>query len=128
MDINIYKDAVAKISEENRLDFVVLFGSQATGRTTKDSDVDIAVSSKGPLDIIKITGLFQEIFKCEDIHLIDIGKASPILMRQIILEGKLIYEKTVGQYLVWKLYAMRVWMETAWLRELGKKKLLEWSV
>ena len=45
MDIMTKKNEMAEIAEKYGLDFIVLFGSQATGRTHPKSDVDIGLHS-----------------------------------------------------------------------------------
>jgi len=46
----------------------------------------------------------------------------------VIKDGKLIYEDKPSAFFVWKLYAIKVWMETSWLRDLRDKKIREWSI
>ncbi len=104
---------------------VILFGSQATGRTHPKSDVDIAVTSKNPLNRARIALDLDEIFKRDDIEVIDLSMASPTLMHAIVGEGKLLFERQQDAFFRWKIYAIKIWMETAWLRKLSNKRLVE---
>ena len=50
IDFESKKDAIAEIAKKNNLNFVVLFGSQATGRVHEKSDIDIAVLGSKEVD------------------------------------------------------------------------------
>ncbi len=126
------KKEIAKIAEKHGLSIVALFGSQATGALHSKSDIDIAVLGKDQIafeEKIKISSELSEAFKREDVEIVDIdpNSASPTLMHAVVRDGKLLYEKSPGDFLRWKLYAIKMWMETTWLRDLGRKKLIEWA-
>ncbi|MDE1975208.1 MAG: nucleotidyltransferase domain-containing protein [Patescibacteria group bacterium] len=121
------KGKIQAIATKHGLEFAVLFGSQATGRIHARSDVDIAVISRQPVNIDRLAMEFSEALGRDDVEVVDLSRSSPTLMRQVVLEGKLLYEKSFGGFFAWKIYAIKVWMETAWLRDLGKKKLMEWA-
>ena len=127
METDKIKPKIAAIAEKYGLDMVVLFGSQATGKTHPKSDVDIAVISEKPFDRFKILDDFWSLFKREDVQVVDLANASPTLMRAVVVDGKLLYEREQAMFLKWKYYAISVWMDTAWLREFGRKKLIEWA-
>lgn len=124
------KEKTREVAIKYSLSFVVLFGSQATGRIHKKSDIDIAVIRKQPISFderLKIIGDFSDIFEREDVEVVDLAPASPTLMYAVVRDGKLLYEKNENDFLNWKLYAIKIWMETAWLRELSRKSLLNWA-
>ncbi len=127
MNIEAIKTKIAKIAEKYGLDFVVLFGSQATGRTHPKSDVDIGVISHSKFDILPLMTDMDKILGRDDVTVVDLSRASPTLMRAIVAEGKLLYEREEAMFLKWKYYAIRVWMDTDWLRALGRKRLIEWA-
>lgn len=127
MDIEAIKPQIATVAEKYGLDFVVLYGSQATGRTHSMSDVDIGVISGGEVDRFKLMSEMDQIFGRDDVSVVDLSMASPTLMRAVVVDGKLLYERKQAMYLKWKFYAIRTWMETSWLRALGRRKLIEWA-
>lgn len=127
MDIKALQPKIATIAQKYSLDMVVLFGSQATGRIHPKSDVDIAVTSKVPMNRARLALEFDEIFERDDIEVINLSLASPTLMREIVYHGISLYESHPDAFFRWKLYAIKIWMETAWLRELGRKKVVEWA-
>jgi len=127
MDTTVLQPQIADLARKHGLSFVVLFGSQAVGNTHPKSDIDIAVISKNNIDKYRIISDFEDIFKREDIEVVNLVNASPTLMYCIVRDGKLLYEVEDGSFFKWKLYAIWVWMDTEWLRKLRDKKLVEWA-
>ena len=127
LDTTLLQPQIAELARKHRLSFVALFGSQAVGNVHSKSDIDIAVISKDPIDKFKVIDDFENIFKREDIEVVDLANASPTLMYCVVRDGKLLYENEKDSFFKWKLYAIWVWMDTAWLRQLRDKKLLEWA-
>lgn len=127
MNIDAIKPSIATIAEKYGLDFVVMYGSQATGRTHAESDVDIGVISRGRVDRFKLMSEMDQVFERDDVSVVDLSTASPTLMRAIVVDGKLLYEREPVLFLRWKFYAIRTWMETDWLRRLARKNLIEWA-
>ena len=127
MDFDALKKPIAKLAETHNLDVVAVFGSQATDRVHSKSDVDIAVLSHAPVNRARIAMELDSIFKRGYTEVVNLANASPTLMRQVVSEGRLLYEREQGLFFRWKIYAIKIWMETAWLRALGRKKLVEWA-
>ena len=128
MDIEAVQSKIAGIAQKHGLDFVVLFGSQATGKTHPKSDIDIGIISKVPFDINRLTiDFYYDVFKREDVEVVDLSSVSSTLMRAVVRDGKLLYERTDGLFMQWKLYAIKIWMETAWMRKVRDRKLVEWA-
>mgnify|MGYP001601679662 FL=1 len=126
-EIEKIKEKIKGLAEKYNLSFVALFGSQSVGNLHSKSDIDIAVLGKGAFDMNKLTIDLYDFFKREDVEVVDIGSASPTMMYVVVRDGKLLYEKKSGAFLKWKLYAIWVWRDTLWLRELRDKKLIEWA-
>lgn len=129
-DIEQAKIGAAEIAKKHNLKLIVLFGSQATGRVHEKSDIDIAVLGSKAISFdekLKLIGDFSNVLKREDVEVVDLATASPTLLYVVVENGKTIYEEAPDAFLEWKLYAITVWMETAWLRNLRNKKLLEWA-
>ena len=127
MDIQSFKPQINELALKHKLDFVVCFGSVATGKTHPKSDVDIAVISKSRFDILKLTMDFYDLFKREDVDVVDLSLVSPTLAHAVVRDGVLLYEREGGAFLNWKVYAIKIWMETKWLRDLSAKLLIEWA-
>lgn len=130
IDIDAVRLKIAELAKKRDFEVVALFGSQATGAIHKKSDIDIAVLRRGGVnynDRMKLLDDFYEIFKREDIEIVDMSSASPTMMYVVVRDGKLLYEKESETFLKWKLYAIWVWLDTAWLRQLRDKKMVEWA-
>jgi predicted nucleotidyltransferase len=118
---------IKELAEKHGLSLVVLFGSQATGATHPKSDIDIAVLSSKSFDRNKLLNDIGDIFKRDDVEIVNMAEASPTMMYVLIRDGKLLYEDGLGAFLKWKFYAIRVWLDTAWLRRLRDRKMIEWA-
>lgn len=127
MDLEAIKPEVARLAEKYGLDFVVLFGSQATGKTHAKSDVDIGVISRQGIDLSRLMMDMNMVFKRPDVEVVDLATASPTLMHAIVRDGQLLYEKSRGNWSNWKVYATKIWMETRWLRDWRDRRLLVWA-
>lgn len=126
-DFTKKKKELSEIAKIHGLDMIVLFGSQATGKTHPKSDIDMAVISKKSFEKSKIMDDFSKLFKREDVEVVNLSNASPTLMRAVVVDGRLLYERESGMFFQWKLYAIWVWMDTEWLRSLSRKKMIEWA-
>lgn len=120
--IKFSKEKLKKIFEKNRVVFAYLFGSQVKRKTGKLSDIDIAVflDEKIPcskfFDIrLKLVGELGDFFKRNDIDVVILNEAPPLLSHRILKEGKVIFSKdrrkqieyevrAILRYLDWKPY------------------------
>lgn len=127
IDIPSLQPKIKELAEKHRLSIVALFGSQAKGNTHSKSDIDIAVIGEDIHNKLKIMDEFSTLFKRDDVEVVNLAHASPTLMHSVVKDGVLLYEKENGDFLRWKLYAIWVWLDTAWLRRLRDKKLVEWA-
>jgi len=104
---------IEKIAENRGLDLVVLFGSQVKNKATKESDIDVGIYSSIGLNLddkIAVASELAEVFQNENIDVSIISSNSPLLMRQILTDGKILYEKEKNladklKFYAWKLLA-----------------------
>ncbi len=54
MRLNIDKQKLSRICDENNIDYLALFGSYARGEAKKDSDIDLLVRFKTPIGYFKL--------------------------------------------------------------------------
>src|SRR3990167_4676309 len=80
----IQRQEIAKMAEKYGLSLVVLFGSQATGKTHARSDIDIGVAKYHPswdsgntLPLIPVEDTLSEIFRRDDVEVVDLYTISP---------------------------------------------------
>ena len=124
MKINLSEQQCEKIKDvalKNKLDLVVIFGSQVKGRTNMESDIDIGIygSSFWDLDDNKINLVrdFSEIFKSDKIDMVVITLNSPQLALQILTEGKVLYEMERNIFGMLKLRAWKLYAESKQFRD-----------
>lgn len=126
MNFEAYKPKIAEIAKKHGLDLVVLFGSQATGKTHKESDIDIAYSSDKKLTFdeeIKANSELIDIFKRDDVQLVNIRKTPPLLMKRIVDDAVVLYEREKSVFDSVFVLAQRMFEEAAALFDLRRHYL-----
>lgn len=82
-----------KIRKKHRLSFILIHGSQVSGKTHAKSDIDIAVMQKkagGELDSLELYKDFGKTFKTDKIDIVDLKRANPLLMFTIARKSRLL--------------------------------------
>lgn len=118
--------SLTQLGTQYELDFVVLFGSQVTGRTHPESDIDLGYTSREPLPLTKRQQLedeLQQLFAPTPMELIDLRIASPLLQKKALLDGKILVELTPHSFVLAQMQAYRLYLETQPLRALARKQL-----
>lgn len=75
------------LGSEKGLTAAWLFGSQASGRATSDSDIDIGVLGSSPLSAqqcVQLAGKLESELRVERIDVVPVESASPVLAFEII--------------------------------------------
>ncbi len=89
-------DQTLRIMREEVPDLVAvyLFGSCARGNARPESDIDLAVLSNQPLDPLFRWHLQEKLAAAlgRNVDLVDLLRASTVMRRQVLLDGKLLYE------------------------------------
>lgn len=69
-----------------------LFGSLARGQQRDDSDIDLAVLAKAPVDAVELfeLGLELGVRASRDVDLLDLRVVSTIMRKEIVSEGELL--------------------------------------
>lgn len=95
-----------------------LFGSFARGESHKDSDIDIAVLFDKAVNKDKILekegkliSLFSKSFPGREINLVNLAVASPLLIQNAIIEGKLIYARGENERILFQVEALHKYEE-----------------
>jgi predicted nucleotidyltransferase len=100
---------IAKIAKKFQLKLIVIFGSFASGKSRKDSDLDIAVLGSGAGvsfdDQISLTNELSLIFN-KNVDLSVLNRANPLLLFQASKNAVLIYGDK-HDFLKFKLYAFK---------------------
>ena len=127
LNINKVKPKIEKIAKKYDLNFMVIFGSRASGLVHKKSDVDLAYSAKRPLNYQKEYELICElsrVFNLDpkiEIELVNLENAPPLLCKEIAFQGKLLAEITPHSFVYFQLYAFKLFIEVRPLLALRDK-------
>ena len=111
--IDELKERLAPIFHLPEIQLVMLFGSAASESLRADSDLDFAILGDRVLDIVAVTNTFIALLHCNRVDLIDLRRSSPLLMREVVRTGKLLYERTPGAYVAFCSLAHRRYVDTA---------------
>lgn len=98
------------------LDLAVLFGSTARGEPGAE-DLDIALRGKRPLDLIALTNRLTVALGREDVDLVDLRVADPVLLMRVAHEGVPIYEAEPGLFDRFHSLAARRFFDTRKFRD-----------
>lgn len=132
IDTDKIKPQIKKLAEKYGLDLVMLFGSQVTGKTHKESDFDFAFMADkyiSPRETAEITfELTIELKIGKNIELVNMKNAPSLLLKQVAMKSILMYEKTPHLYNLFRIYAIKRYMEEKKflkLKELSLNKFLQ---
>jgi predicted nucleotidyltransferase len=108
-ELNRLKEKLAEVFADFPVEFAYLFGSQIKEKAGKLSDVDVAVflSPKSSIaDTISGFLEFQSFIKkavnCEQIDLVILNDAAPVLKAEAVLKGERIYAKNLKRTLAFE--------------------------
>lgn len=132
IDTDKIKPQIKQLAEKYGLGLVMLFGSQVTGKTHKESDVDFAFTAGKYISPRQTAEILFDFTRClkigADIELVNLKNASPLLLKQIAMKSLLMYEKEPHSYNLFKIYALKRYMEERRflkLRNLSLNKFLQ---
>ena len=139
MDIQPYLPELQTILVKHGVVLAYLFGSQSEGPAGPLSDIDIAVLLRP--DRLKERGMAKDrwsdpqidligdlcrLFHRNDVDVVILNQATPLLMHQVVKHGKIIYEDPVTRPAVdFAAYAISRYADTIPLRRLQDRYLFE---
>lgn len=116
------KQTLKRIAKKFSVNLFILFGSRAKNKQHALSDVDIAFRSKKRLTFDGTLSLGASLDKLfGDSDLIDINRASPLLLAAIVKDGVLFYEEKQGNFAEFKIQAINQYLDyKPWLDKQAK--------
>jgi hypothetical protein len=112
--------------------FAYLFGSQATGKVTPLSDVDIAVrfcdalSSSEQFQIqLRLMAIISQILQQNDVDVANLNEADIVLRYQVLKNGKLIFCRDRAAKNEFFVRAIREYLDTEPMRAFHREKMKE---
>lgn len=125
--VKAQEEKLIELCKKNGIALFYVYGSLAQNKMKKLSDVDIALlkhSGKLSLDdYLHILGEFQNIFKREDIDLVDLGEVPALLRMRILQFGKLIYYSDFKTLVRFRYKTITDYLATSFLRKSFSKYL-----
>lgn len=112
------------MAEKYGLTLVLLFGSQVSGFTHPESDVDVAYLSDRKLsfdDEVLLNSDLIEVFKNDKISLVNLKTAPPLLLKQVVTKAVVLYEQTPHLFTETLLSSLRAYDEARGIFELTSK-------
>ncbi len=117
MSFEEIKKRLAPIFKDEGLKLVLLFGSAILGKVHKQSDIDIAFLFNRPVDILSLTNRVIRLLHADNIDIVDLSRASPLLKFSVVKNGKLLYERLPGMFNEFYSLAFRMYVDTKKLRD-----------
>ena len=113
-------EKIKEICEQNHIDMTVIFGSSVSGRIHNESDIDIGIFRKGIItleDQAVLNKEFSNLFQSNKIDITIISSNNPILMYNILQNGKVLYSSEATLFMRLKLYAWKLFVESKKFRD-----------
>ena len=121
--IHMNKDLLDKLVNKYQITLIVLFGSYAENKVREDSDIDIGIYLANKIGVKEETNLIEDMvhaFKRDNIDLVILNTASPVLRFEVVRNGKLLFERTQGDFLQFKLLSMKRYWEYSRFQKYSK--------
>ncbi len=119
--------ATAILVHKYKIDFLIIFGSYASGKARLNSDIDIGF--KGELDFnqeLKLAGDLYDILESDHVDLVNLSKGSPLIVHQACRKAVLVFENKVGDFSDFRTLAFRKLVETQPLRDMNFARTLSY--
>ncbi|OGQ52194.1 MAG: hypothetical protein A3J24_12865 [Deltaproteobacteria bacterium RIFCSPLOWO2_02_FULL_53_8] len=120
LDVDGIKERLAPIFADSGLKLVLVFGSVVAGATHKKSDIDVAFLFEGRVDILELTNRVIRLLRTDNVDVVDLCAASPLLKFSAAKGCKVLYEKTPGIFSEFYSLAFRRYVDTKKLRDAGR--------
>jgi predicted nucleotidyltransferase len=111
------RERLAPLFKQKDLRLILLFGSTLTGAAHKKSDIDLGFLFDGPVDILAITNTVIRLLHCDNVDVIDLNRASPLLRFSAVQKGRPLYEKSPGVFNEFCSLAFRMYVDSKKLRD-----------
>jgi predicted nucleotidyltransferase len=110
---------------------LVVFGSAARGLEHAGSDLDLGVlfdgdgrEDTGPYEP-RLEAVASAVQADRPVDLVLLDEADPLLLREVALDGRPVFEAEPGAFEEFRLRAIKRYLDTAWLREIEARALRE---
>jgi predicted nucleotidyltransferase len=132
MHVDTLGPQLASLFRPHPVQLAYLFGSQATGYTHAESDVDIAVLLAASLTAeerftvrLTLIGALSHLFGTDHVDVVVLNEASPLLAYEVLRHGVLLYCPDDHTRVDFQVRALRAYEDTAPLRTLLAEAMVE---
>ena len=127
-----YQQALNETFERHKVVLAYLYGSQARGKAGPLSDVDIAVLFGPDVPenerfnrLLHITGELGSVLHRNDVNVLDLAGASPLLRHRVYYDGRLLYCTDDAIRVRFQTQALRDYVDTEPLRKIKRRYVLQ---
>jgi predicted nucleotidyltransferase len=117
LTLDLVRAAAADVAAAHGLDLVVLFGSAARDGFARAGDVDLGVRAARPVDWLPLHDALARRLGTGDVDVVDVGRASPLLLAHVARDGVPLYERVPGAFAEFRADAVRRFDDTRHERE-----------
>ncbi len=111
------REAARMIGQRDALRLVVLFGSAAVPSQDAPADIDLALKGDGLLNLVELTNRFIQETGVQEIDLVDLTHADPLLLALVARDGLPLYEAEPGMFARFASLAARRFADTRKFRD-----------
>ena len=123
------KSRISTFCRDHKIDLFIVFGSFATEKTNRSSDIDIALLiNNRPNQVDKLELIFEleGIFERQVDLVISSPFTDPLLRYEIFISGELIYMPEKNLFEENKLYAWKIYIDTKKIRDMRQSAVKEY--
>lgn len=102
----------------------MLFGSTARAEGAGE-DLDVALQGDDPLDLVHLTNRLAPALGRQDVDLVDLRVADPVVLLSVAEEGVVLYESEPGAFVRFQSLAARRFFDTRKFREMERLEIHE---
>ena len=110
-------NSLSPLFKEQELQLVLLFGSAASGAVHRKSDLDLAFLFDKPVDILDLTNRVIRCLHTDQVDVVDLRRASPLLAFSAAKHGKILYQRSPEIFATFYSLAFRRYVDTEKLRQ-----------
>ncbi len=123
VSIEEIRKGLSPLFHDEGLRLVLLFGSTVSGKIHRKSDIDLAFLFDKPVDILTLTNRIITLLHTDNVDVIDLNRASPLLRYASVKHGMLLYEREPGVFHEFYSLAFRRYVDTKKLRDAQAKAI-----